>query len=643
MRSNEEASSVGALLVAAAADPDFSRKQLADGISAEEQYLRRFDDLGEPAEVSLVDTVDHGEAGTRLRQIIADVNAVGQGASITEVSDALTAALTYTALRRLAQDRAARGIATGAQSRASVARITAWAVGAGAAVLFALVVLLGVVVSASISRPLRRLTRAARVVADLSRAELVRVADSDQPDPAPPRLAAVEVDSADEIGELATALNRVQATAALLFERQTTSRRNVGVMFANIARRTQNLVGRQLTLIDDLERNERSAELLQRLYRLDHVATRLRRSADSLLVVSGHHRPGHLRRPERAGRCDPGLVGRDRRLPGGRAGGDLLGGGGGQLGQSTSACSLAELLENATNFSPPSSPVVVRAVIRDRDCHIAIVDHGLGMSPTRLADENRRLVERERLEVAPTNVLGLFVVGRLARRHGLGVSLEQSDPRGVTARVRIPARLLTGVTVTGLPAASIRTRPAPHPAIVAIDAIEVEVSSEPFDWFDRSGEHLVAISSVAQPPPSTRMSTGPYRPDESVSWHDAPPNGGPHAPASGRASLPRVDASYPSASPEDQFPGDPGLPRRSPRLAGAPDPIDDAAAARGRIPSRGGLMRRVPGTHLAPEVSADASAPAQRGARDPEAERAALNDYLSGLARSDGPNPAERS
>src|SRR4030095_16911600 len=80
---------------------------------------------------------------------------------------------------------------------------------------------------------------------------------------------------------------RVQATAALLLERQVTSRRNVAVMFANIARRTQNLVGRQLSLIDDLERHESDSNMLARLYRLDHVATRLRRSADSLLVVSG--------------------------------------------------------------------------------------------------------------------------------------------------------------------------------------------------------------------------------------------------------------------------------------------------------------------------------------------------------------------
>src|SRR5262249_15206618 len=188
---------------------------------------------------------------------------------------------------RLAQDRIARDVATAAQSRASGAEAVALGVAIRAATLFVGVVVLGITVSRSISRPLRRVTRAAGVVAGLARAELVRGADSAAPDPAPRRLASVEVDSQDEIAELATALNRVQATAALLLERQVSTRGNVATMFANIARRTQTLVGRQLQLIDELERNERDPELLQRLYRLDHVATRLRRSADSLLVVSG--------------------------------------------------------------------------------------------------------------------------------------------------------------------------------------------------------------------------------------------------------------------------------------------------------------------------------------------------------------------
>jgi signal transduction histidine kinase len=624
MRSNEEASSVGALLVAAAADPDFSRSLLDAGVTADQQYISRFHDLADPSEVSLVDTVDNGAAGTRLRQIIAQVSAATQRASIQEVGDALTAAVTYTALRRLAQDRAARDIATGAQSRATVAKITAWVVGGGAALLFALMVILGIVVSSAISRPLRRLTRAARVVADLARAELVRVADSDAPDPVPPRLAAVEVDSADEIGELATALNRVQATAALLLERQTTSRRNVGVMFTNIARRTQNLVGRQLTLIDDLERNERSPELLQRLYRLDHVATRLRRSADSLLVVSGH--------------IDQLMSGAPTALA------DIIRSSlaeieGYRAVELEEICSvavtatlvgdlrllLAELLENATNFSPPTSPVTVTATLHEGDCHIAIVDAGLGMSPTRMEEENRRLVERERLELAPTNVLGLFVVGRLARRHGLGVRLEPSPGRGVTALVRVPCRLLGTGSVAGLPAVPVRTRPAPHPAIAAIDAVEVDLGSEPFPWFE-PGEDLVAISSESFQPASFQPAEAAGMSSPFVANTMGTPNGGAHGPTAGRASLPTVDVTRPG-------PDDNGFAFPSTTYP----PADTSAEST----AHGGLVRRIPGTHMAEGAREFDPPETPRSARrNPEAERAALNDYLSGIARSDGEQDA---
>src|SRR5262249_20431478 len=160
------------------------------------------------------------------------------------------------------------------------------------------------------------------------------------------------------IGELATALNRVQATAALLLERQTTSRRNVGVMFANIARRTQNLVGRQLTLIDDLERNERGPELLQRLYPLDLCAPRPRRDADSLLVVSGtieqiiSGSPTALADIVRASLAE--IEGyRSVEL------GDICPVGVPSTLVTDLRLLLAELLENATNFSPPTSPAVV--------------------------------------------------------------------------------------------------------------------------------------------------------------------------------------------------------------------------------------------------------------------------------------------
>src|SRR5207248_4263514 len=98
----------------------------------------------------------------------------------------------------------------------------------------------------------------------------------------------VATGTAAAVGALATALTRVRATGALLLGGQVSTRRNMSVMFANVARRTQTLVGRQLMLIDELERTEQNPEELERLYRLDHIATRLRRSAEALLVIAGN-------------------------------------------------------------------------------------------------------------------------------------------------------------------------------------------------------------------------------------------------------------------------------------------------------------------------------------------------------------------
>jgi signal transduction histidine kinase len=636
MRSNEEASSVGAIIVGSALDPNLSPTLLAQAVAADAQSLHRFQQLVTPAQASLVDLVENGQAGQKIHGLIIQIVAGEQEQPTpADVSDALTAAVTYTGLRRLAQDRIARDVAQYAETHASTARTTAGAVAAGAVVLFLGVLALAITVSRSISAPLQRLTRAAGVVAELSRAELVRVADSDALEPAPPQLASVEVDSGDEIGELAAAVNRVQATAALLLERQVTTRANVATMFANIARRTQTLVGRQLHLIDELERNERDPELLNRLYQLDHVATRLRRSADSLLVVSGTVDQQLSTTPTRLADVIRSAL---AEIEGYRAV---------QLGEiSDVAISadmvgdlrllMAELLENATNFSPPGVPVEVTSIL-DGDCAISVVDHGLGMSPGRLDEENRRLLERERLDVAPTRVLGLFVVGRLARRHGLGVRLDPSPGRGVTVTVRIPAGLLAHSDGLGGPLVSpMPQRPAPALGVVpplAIEAMRSAVSSGPFPWLGAQSE-LVAIAGA----PAYQLDDG-SAPD---STSDLPPQDWP-----GGIGIP--DHSWVSGSGADDVtvadaataPG--GLPRRTATVAPVPTQLDGATAEGSRPPVRGGLSQRIPGTHLAEVISdVDDEPIPSRGARDPEAERDAINEILSGLARGAGDPAPDR-
>jgi signal transduction histidine kinase len=645
MRANEEASSVGAILVAGSVDPALNASLLTEAAAADAQLLGRFSHLARPELASLVDLMDVGQAGQRIHHLVVDVTGGHPPAMGEEVSEALAAAITYTGLRRLAQDRIARDIADSAEQRAADAQVTAVEVVIGIIILFVGVVVLGVTVTRSISRPLRRLSRAATSVAELSRAELVRVADSDSSEQAPVQLASVEVDSADEIGELATALNRVQATAALLLERQVTTRNNVAVMFANIARRTQNLVGRQLTLIDELERNERDPELLQRLYRLDHVATRLRRSADSLLVVSGT--------------IDQQLSGTPTRLADivRSALAEIEGYRAVELGEIADVAVnadlvadlrllLAELFENATNFSPPGTPVEVTSVI-EHDCYVSVVDHGVGLSLARIEEENRRLVERERLDVAPTRVLGLFVVGRLARRHGLGVRLDPSEGRGVTATVRIPAHLLARpLSPVGPHVAPVPQRPAPALGVIppmAIEAIQAAERTGPFPWLAKP---TLAIGG-SEPDETEEPAVAPVEaeatdvPDESLD--EAWPGGVPSAPPAWPPTpepegdtVPDVDAVLP-------------LPKRVAsedtdaitRASNSPvsSVVETSGEAAGLVaaspePSHSGLSRRIPGTHLAEAVRDTFDAPpSPRTPRDPDAERDALNDYLSGLAR----------
>jgi signal transduction histidine kinase len=500
MRSNEEASSEGAIVVGAAVDPAFDAVLLNSVVAADRQHLRRFRALVPPDAYGLVDAVETGQAAARLREHIVNV-ARGGRPTPTEVSQVLSAALTYTGLRRLAQDRFARDTALGAQGDANTAAIAAAAVGTGAAVLFFGVLALAITVGRSISRPLRRLGRAVATVAELSRTELVRVVDSETLDVALPDLASVEVDSHDEIGDLAAAVNRVQATAAEMLERQATARANVSTMFANVSRRTQNLVGRQLSLIEELTRQATDAATREQLSQLEHVTTRLRRSADSLLVISGTIDQQFMTTPVRlTDVIDGALL-------------EIEGFGAVEVVQpvpdvavpaelaSDLRLLIAELLENATNLTPPGSSVRIGATHDQRsvgpgyapDCVIAVVDNGLGMSPAKLEEENRRLVERERLDVAPTRMLGLFVVGRLARRHGLSVRLDPSPGRGVTATVRVPARLVTPGSVV----ASIALGAVPKKAVAALESAN---RSGPFPWLQRPGPAAIGAAPVRPSP-----------------------------------------------------------------------------------------------------------------------------------------------
>ena len=319
--------------------------------------------------------------------------------------------------------------------------------------------LLSSVLVRSIRRPVRMLTEAATAAAQRELPALVERIEASPADEPLPQPEAIAIETDDELGQLAAAMNQIRATALDLAARQASSRRNVQEMFVNLGRRNQSLVNRQLSFIDELERSEENPETLEDLYRLDHLATRMRRNAESLLVLAGSEGTRHVK--ENAEIIDlmraalsevedyqqVDIQSVDNARIKGAAVADIV-----HL--------LAELIENATAFSPPTATVNVVGRRSPTGYVISIVDEGIGMSPDQVIDANRRIEELDRFDVSPSKVLGLYVVGRLAARSGISVKLMESSVNGVTARVVLPLELLADVsTKESLPAVPQRLQP----------------------------------------------------------------------------------------------------------------------------------------------------------------------------------------
>ncbi|MGW2088556.1 nitrate- and nitrite sensing domain-containing protein [Streptomyces sp. NPDC001880] len=246
----------------------------------------------------------------------------------------------------------------------------------------------------------------------------------------------------DEIGQVGQALNTLQRAAVEAAVKQADMRRGVSEVFVNLARRNQVLLHRQLTLLDAMERRTENTDELADLFRLDHLTTRMRRHAEGLVILSGAAPSRQWRKPiqlmdvVRAAVAEVEDYERIevRRLP-------RIGVGGPAVADLTHL--IAELLENATVFSPPHTGVQVLGERVANGFTLEIHDRGLGMPAEVLLDANLRLAETPEFELSDTDRLGLFVVSRLAQRQNVRVSLQTSPYGGTTAVVFIPAALLT--------------------------------------------------------------------------------------------------------------------------------------------------------------------------------------------------------
>jgi Nitrate and nitrite sensing/HAMP domain len=362
----------------------------------------------------------------------------------------------------------------------------------------------------SIVGPLRTLTRSANEVADERLPGLVdklhHTKDPRDLDVVPEP---VPVTSNDELGQVSAAFNSVHRVAIQVATEQAALRKSIGDMFLNLARRSQSLIDRQLELIDDLERTEADPDALENLFKLDHLATRMRRNAEDLIVLSGAEPARRWSQPVplvdvvRAALAEVEDYNRVELLPIDDVG---------VAGQAVSDVVhlLAELIENATSFSPPGTKVQVAGQQVSNGYVLEIEDRGLGMSDDELVEANERLANPPMVDFALSRMLGLYVVARLAQRYDIRVQLRHSWYGGITALVLLPPTVAVRAPMPEAIEAPSRRGPAELVASTKPAEPAAEEGGEHLpifeaarsDWFEDSvrGDHLPLRRHAAQQP-----------------------------------------------------------------------------------------------------------------------------------------------
>jgi signal transduction histidine kinase len=482
--------------------------------------------------------------------------------------------------QRLEQETAAAGTA---------AREQTYFIGALSAALVGATLISAMVMAIRISRRLR-LTRyaaltAARIELPTAISNVIAARDASMVRTAltesSSRIDALLHAGADEIGELASAFGAVHRQALRLAADQALLRMEVQAMFVALSRRGQTLVQRQIHLIDEFGRHEADPDALSRLFALDHLAARMRRNEENLLVLAGGEPGRWITRPVsltdliRAAAQETEEYRRVEivsSLPvavAAHVAGDAI-----HL--------LAELLENATSFSPPSAAVRVSAHGDAGGLSIVVSDSGIGMPKRQLAEANERLSRPLALTSTLVGTMGLLVVARLAQRHGIQVRLDAVAAAGTTATVTLPDRVVMPLEV--------------------VDRLEPEQRS-------RDSGHTMQLPAVEVPASPNAVYASAARPNEPLSPQ---PSAVPVFAHSG----PTVSAHVPS----------PRAPRSEESV-----PLEVTAA---------GLPRRT--AEEVPPSEAHRSLPT--AALDPEMVRARLSSLATGLkAANRDSSPQERS
>jgi signal transduction histidine kinase len=362
-----------------------------------------------------------------------------------------------------------------------------------AAALVALAIVLGALAVRSITRPLRRLEHDLPAIA-----EDLRTMDLSEEQPEVGHLA---VDAHDELGHATRAFNSVVSTSVDLAVEQVRVRRNLTETLQHLGRRNQNLLRRMMSIITDLERSERDPDSLQDLFRLDHIATRMRRNAESLLVLAGSEQARRWSEPvpvldvarsaaseiEDYDRVD--IANLEPVVVQGSVAADV-------------SHLLAELLENASIYSPPQARVTVFGRRVPEGYQVAVVDQGVGLDEVHLAQANARIRDAASSSadaLHDSKLLGLNVVGRLAERHGIAVQLTPHPSGGLAAVVLLP-RAIVALPPTSAGIITETAGPLP-PAAAPAPAPTAEVAPAPAAVAVVDAPPTVVVPAVPDPEP----------------------------------------------------------------------------------------------------------------------------------------------
>ncbi|MEU1802406.1 nitrate- and nitrite sensing domain-containing protein [Streptomyces sp. NPDC019937] len=428
-------------------------------------------------------------------------------------------------------------------------------------------------------------------------------------------VSAVPVHTTEEFGQLARAFDAVHGQAVRLASEQAALRGDLRDTLVNLSRRSQTLVDRLLRLMEQLERHEEDPDQLANLFQMDHLATRMRRNNENLMVLCGstlvrthgHRVPledvlraavseiEHYQRAEVQPSASVAVTG--------YVAGDL-------------ARIIAELLDNATAFSPPETQVFISTTPRrDGSALIEVRDQGIGMSGAELAKAHRRLEATSSEEASSSRQMGLFVVGRLANRHGISVNLSSEWGAGLRAGVLVPANLVPANRPDEAPRGNAPRRPAPTPiAAKAFEPARPRQESGPAPAAPAVRESPNGTRPAAAADSGTRTpgrgAAEPGRPDSAGTGADSPlPRRLPRRNPAGADGTNGPGASGPGAS---------GIGRPGPGAKGAPEEFRDGAPA----DAQDAQQARTSGPGLVPPQRSGPEQQRESGADAPRAPRA---------------------